>query len=224
VALVSVPLLYPVEFGMDALCPLLAHYPESNSTPLPDPRCHVVLKEMELGGHSCMWVRLSVVLKEGLYVCFCRLNTTFIASIPEKRTYQELISLLLRGVLVAVFVVACCKQGVNELSTECSARFQKGWALLCHCHHRLTQCVDVFSLDAECDIASSNDYVYVYLETPMNMVAYKRPTIVGFTLDIEALESSAEAYDERTFLHPEAFLYVTLDLINLSVLLCIICI
>ena len=91
VALVSVPLLYPVEFcGMDALCPLLAHYPESNSTPLPDPRCHVVLKEMELGGHSCMWVRLSVVLKEGLYVCFCRLNTTFIA-------YQELISLLLRG-------------------------------------------------------------------------------------------------------------------------------
>jgi hypothetical protein len=147
----------------------------------------------------------------------CGLNTTFIA-------YQELISLLLRGVLVAVFVVACCKQGVNELSTECSARFQKGWALLCHCHHRLTQCVDVFSLDAECDIASSNDYVYVYLETPMNMVAYKRPTIVGFTLDIEALESSAEAYDERTFLHPEAFLYVTLDLINLSVLLCIICI
>ena len=90
VALVSVPLLYPVEFGgMDALCPLLAHYPESNSTPLPHPRCHVILKEMELGGH----VRLSVVLKEGLYVCFCRLNTTFIA-------YQELISLLLRGVLI----------------------------------------------------------------------------------------------------------------------------
>ena len=170
-------------------------------------------------GHSCMWVCLSVVRKEGLYVCFCRWNTTFIASIPEKRTYQELISL---QVLVAVFVVACCKHGksVDELSTECSGRFQKGWALLCHCHHRLTQCVDVFSLDAECDIASSND-VYVYLETPMNMVAYKRPTIVGFTLDIEAFESSVEAYDERTFLHPEAFLYVTLHLINLSVLLCI---
>ena len=122
--------------------------------------------------------------------------------------------------------MACCKQSksVNELSTDSSGRLQKGWALLCHCHHRLTQCVDVFSLDAECDITSSNDYVYVYLETPMNMVAYKCPTIVGFTLDIEAFESSVEAYDERTFLHPEAFLYVTLDLINLSVLLCIICI
>ena len=58
----------------------------------------------------------------------------------------------------------------------------------------------------------------------MYMVAYKRPTIVGFTLDIEAFESSIKAFDERTFLHPEAFLYVTLDLINLSVLLCIICI
>ena len=54
---------------MDAFCPLLAHYPESNSTPLPNPRCHVVLKEMELGGHSCMWVYTCVCSAEGRSLC-----------------------------------------------------------------------------------------------------------------------------------------------------------
>ena len=44
VTLVPMPRLYPIKFGMDALCTLLPHHSKANTTPLSDPQTHVIFQ------------------------------------------------------------------------------------------------------------------------------------------------------------------------------------